>query len=56
MKSCEECQRKAKLTYDEKLHPTWSAMVFDKVGVDVVYMPRSAEESFLVLARDDLSE
>ena len=55
VKSCEECQRKSRLRYEEGLHPTWSVMVFDKLGVDVVYMPRSEDGSYLVLARDDLS-
>jgi len=29
--------------------------VWDKVGLGIVYMPRSEEGSYLVLARDDLS-
>jgi RNase H-like domain found in reverse transcriptase/Integrase zinc binding domain len=55
VKTCEDCQRRSKLRYEEGLHPTWSVMVFDKVGVDIVYMPVGEGGSFLVLARDDLS-
>ena len=55
VKSCEECQKRAQIRYEEGLHPTWSVSVWDKVGVDIVYMPQSNEGSFLVLARDDLS-
>ena len=36
VKTCEECQRRSQLMYEEALHPTWSVMVWDKVGVDVV--------------------
>src|SRR5579859_8184414 len=40
----------------EPLHPTWSIIVFQKVGVDVVYMPESAEGfKYIVFVRDDLS-
>ena len=35
VKSCEECQRRARLRYEEPLHPTWSITVWEKVGVDV---------------------
>ena len=39
VKSCEECQRQARIRYEESLHPTWSTIVWEKIGV----------------ARDDLS-
>jgi len=55
VKMCEECQRRSKVRFEEGLHPTWSNMVWGKVGLDIVYMPRSEEGSYLVLARDDLS-
>ena len=56
VKSCDECQRRSSRRYEEPLHPTWSCTVWEKVGVDVVYMPLSEEGfSFLVFARDDLS-
>ena len=55
VKSCEECQRRSKMRFEEGLHPTWSNMMWDKIGVDIVYMPRTGEGSYLVLARDDLS-
>jgi hypothetical protein len=55
-RTCEECQRRAWNQQEEPLHPMWSAMVFQKVGVDVVYMPESTEGfKFIVFTRDDLS-
>jgi hypothetical protein len=54
VKTCEYCQRRAKLRYEEELHPTWSKLVWYKIGVDIVVMPRSNDGSYLVLARDDL--
>src|SRR5271170_1752861 len=55
VKTCEKCQRRSKIRFEDGLHPTWSTIVWDKVGLDIVYMPRSEEGSYLVLARDDLS-
>jgi hypothetical protein len=55
-KSCDYCQRRARLKFEEPLHPTWSLVVWAKVGIDVVYMPDSLEGfKFIVFARDDLS-
>lgn len=55
VKTCDECQKQGKSRFDEPLHPTWSVMVWDKVGVDVIYMPLDGKEGYAVLARDDLS-
>jgi len=55
VKTCDECQRLAKFRFEEPLHPTWSITVWEKVGLDVVYMPWEDNDGFLVLARDDLS-
>ena len=55
VKSCEECQRRARVRYEEPLHPTWSIIVWAKVGIDVVHMPESNGFKFIVFARDDLS-
>jgi len=56
VKSCEECQRRARVRYEEPLHPTWSVTVWEKVGVDVRFMPESVEGyKFIVFGRDDLS-
>jgi transposase InsO family protein len=55
-KTCEECQRRSRVRQEEPLHPTWSVTVFQKVGVDVIYMPASTEGfKYIVFARDDLS-
>ena len=56
IRSCEECQRRARNRFEEPLHPTWTATVWEKVGVDVVYMPPTSNGyGFIVFARDDLS-
>jgi hypothetical protein len=56
VESCEECQRRKKMRYEEPLHPTWSIMVWEKIGVDSVYMPSSVEGyGYIVFARDGLS-
>ena len=58
VKSCAECQRRSRVRQEEPLHPTWSMTVWEKVGIDVVYLPWSAEKNglgFAVFARDDLS-
>ena len=49
VKTCEEYQRRSKVRFEEGLHPTWSNMVWGKVELDIVYMPRSEERSYLVL-------
>ena len=40
---------------EEALHPTWTSTIFEKIGLDVVYMPLCNSKNFLVVARDDLS-
>jgi transposase InsO family protein len=58
VKTCEECQRRSRVRQEEPLHPTWSMLVWEKVGIDIVYMPWTAKEDgfgFIVFARDDLS-
>ena len=58
VKSCEGCQRRSRARQEEPLHPTWSLTVWEKVGIDIVYMPWTAKEGgagFVVFARDDLS-
>ena len=55
-KSCEVCQKRSRLRYEEPLHPTFSTYVWRKVGVDVVFMPVTTDGyGFIVFARDDLS-
>jgi hypothetical protein len=56
VKTCEKCQLRKKNRFEEPLHPTWSTYVWQKIGLDVVYMPVTKDGyGFLVLARDDLS-
>ena len=55
VQSCEECQRRDPSRPEEALHPTWVAVLWQKVGLDVVYMPPCEGYKFLVVARCDLS-
>ena len=56
VKSCEECQHCSRIRQEEPLHPIWSLTVWEKVGIDVVYMPKMDDGfGFVVFARDDLS-
>jgi hypothetical protein len=55
VKTCDGCQKRDQRRFDEPLHPTWTITVWEKVGLDVVYMPWDGKDGFLVLARDDLS-
>jgi len=58
VKTCEECQRRSRIRQEEPLHPTWSIIVWGKVGIDIIYIPWIIEEEldFIIFARDDLSE
>ena len=54
--SCEEFQERRPHRYDKLLHPTFSTMVFAKVGLDVVHMPAATDASkYMVGMRDNLS-
>ena len=53
--SCMECQLRSRVRYEEPLHPTWTCCCFQKVGVDVVHMPKSNGYRYIVFARDDFS-
>ena len=56
VKTCEECQKRSRLPYEEPLHPTASRTVWEKIGVDVVFMPETPDGyKYIVFARDDLS-
>ena len=53
VRSCEKCQRRACVRYEEPLHHTWSIIVWAKI--DVVYMPNVGAYKYIVFARDGLS-
>jgi RNase H-like domain found in reverse transcriptase/Integrase zinc binding domain/Reverse transcriptase (RNA-dependent DNA polymerase) len=55
VKTCDECQKRSKFRFAEPLHPTWTITVWEKMGLDVIYMPWEGEVGYIVLARDDLS-
>ena len=37
------------------MYPTWTSTLFEKVCLDVVYMPSCEGKNYLVVAREDLS-
>ena len=54
--SCEERRKRRPPRYDEPLHPTFSATIFAKVGLDIVHMPAATDGSkYMVGMREDLS-
>jgi hypothetical protein len=55
VKACKECQMRDGRRMEEALHPTWVSMMWQKVCMDIVYMPKVKGFKYLVLARDDLS-
>jgi hypothetical protein len=55
VKSCRECQMRDNRRQEEALHPTWVSAMWQKVCLDIVYMPPVQGFKYLVLARDDLS-
>lgn len=55
VQSCLECQRRSDRRQEEPLHPTWVSAMWQKVCLDIVYMPKVRGFKYLVLARDDLS-
>ena len=53
---CEVCQNRRPHRYDQPLHPTFSARVFHKVGLDAVHMPAATDGSkYMVGMQDNLS-
>ena len=50
VKSCDECQHRAQVRFAEPLNSTWSATVWDKVGLDIVHMPGSGGYKYIVFA------
>ena len=55
VQSCEQCQKRSKITEEEALHPTWVSSMWSKVAVDVVHMPPCQGKHYLVAARENLS-
>ena len=53
--SCERCQCRDSKRLEEALYPTWSSVMFQKIGLDIVHMPACSGKDYLVVARDDLS-
>jgi hypothetical protein len=53
--ACEECQKRDGRRLEEALHPTWVSVMWQKVAVDITYVPKVKGFEYLVLARDDLS-
>ena len=56
VETCEPCQRQSLYREVEPLNPTWTSTIFNKVGVDIVHMPKGVgQKHYLVVARDDFT-
>ena len=53
--TCEECQRRSSLLEQDSIFSTYSQVLFEKVALDVVKMPRRRGVGYVVVAREDLS-
>src|SRR5947207_3196656 len=56
VKECPECEFRDSKRYREELYPTFGAVFWEKVGIDIVHMPMNQGKKSIVGARDDLSE
>jgi len=55
VKTCEECQKRSPIQVMEELHPTLDNPLWQRVGLDVVYMPLNDGFSKIVAIREYLS-
>ena len=53
--TCDICQRRERAQYKDTIYPTVTRVLFEKVAVDVVKMPKSGSFGYIVVAREDLS-
>ena len=56
MKSCDRCQFRDSIREKKALHSIWILCLWKKIAVDVMHMFMNHEKSFLIVARNDLSE
>ncbi len=55
-RECPECQKYSPRREEEALHPTWTAALWERVSMDIVYMPTAKSgKQYLVVAREYLS-
>jgi hypothetical protein len=52
---CVSCQKREATRTEEALYPTWTSTLWEKVGLDVTYMPTDGGKKALVVVREDLS-
>ena len=55
VQSCVYCQKREATRTEEALYPMWASALWEKVGLDVTYMPTDGGKKALVVAREDLS-
>ena len=55
VRTCEACQKRDPGRLEEALHPTWVTHMWEKIGLDVVHLPKCRGFKYLVVARDDFS-
>ena len=51
--TCLKCQLRDNKRIQEELTPTWIDEQWEKIGVDVVHIPKNQGKSYLVAARSD---
>ena len=47
--TCEICQKQSTYREVEPLNPTWTSIIFNKVGVDIVHMPKGIGQRTILL-------
>ena len=56
VQSCDECQSRLNVRVEEVLHPNLTSVMWSRVCVDMVHMPKEVGASkYLVVAREDVS-
>lgn len=56
VRSYDDCQRRVRNCYEKPLRPTWSTIVWQRIGVDVVFIPWALGGGYIVFPHDDFSD
>ncbi|CAD6952494.1 unnamed protein product [Tilletia caries] len=55
IKTCDSCQRREKGHKEVEIRPTIAPGPWQRIGLDITYLPKALGQRYLVVARDDLS-
>ena len=50
-----ECQIKTKFNYEKSLFPTYTSVLFEKIHINIVKMPKWNEKIYIIITKKDLS-